>query len=256
MSYSLDTEYLIRYGGQKMTQMHSFQDKVAQMLILNEGVRISHFEYQGKRYWLKQVEKLSGAMRFLKSDSAEALYKETQVLKLLQNDGAPVPKVHASGDGYLVVEDAGRTVRDWLESDDIASDELQRILNDTSKGLAHLHLMDHAHGRPALRDISWDAGEVKFIDFEANQQKGTLLNQQIRDVLVYVHSLYRYINDKEKISAAITAYRQAGGEVIWQQAKQFLKSWQWLYYFAKPFQGIGGKDLKPVYWVLWHFRYH
>ncbi|WP_153914349.1 phosphotransferase [Shewanella sp. TC10] len=238
-----------------MTQMQSFKDKVAQMLVLNQGQRISHFEYDGKRYWLKQVEQLEGAMRFLKANSAKALTKETQVLKQLDTEGAPVPKVVANGEGYLVVEDAGRTVREWLDRDDIESSKLQGILNDSSQALAHLHQMQLAHGRPALRDISWRSGEVKFIDFEANQQKGTVVDLQIRDLLVYVHSLYRYLGeDSERISKAITAYRQAGGELIWQKSKQFLTSWQWLYYCARPFKNIGGKDLKPVYWVLWHFR--
>ncbi|WP_285164950.1 phosphotransferase [Shewanella goraebulensis] len=238
-----------------MTQMQSFKDKVSQMLVLNQGQRISHFQYGGKRYWLKQVEHLEGAMRFLKTDSAKALTKETQVLKQLDNEGAPVPKVVANGDGYLVVEDAGRTIRDWLDRDDVGAAKQQNILDDASQALANLHSMQLAHGRPALRDISWRAGKVKFIDFEANQQKGSVAEKQIRDLLVYVHSLYRYLGeDSERISKAISVYREAGGEIIWQKAKQFLASWQWLYYFSRPFKNIGGKDLKPVYWVLWHFR--
>ncbi|MCC4832404.1 phosphotransferase [Shewanella sp. 10N.7] len=238
-----------------MTQMQSFKDKVALMLVLNKGERISQFEHHGKRYWLKQVEQLTGAMRFLKADSAKALIKETQVLKQLDAEGAPVPKVVANGEGYLVIEDAGRTVRDWLDNNDIAATEQQNILNDSSQALADLHQMQLAHGRPALRDISWRSGEVKFIDFEANQQKGSVVEQQIRDLLVYIHSLYRYLGaDSERISKTITAYRQAGGEAIWQKSKDFLASWQWLYYFASPIKNVGGKDLKPVYWVLWHFR--
>jgi tRNA A-37 threonylcarbamoyl transferase component Bud32 len=236
-----------------MTENNGFQQHVAKVYREHRGERVVPFEYQGKRYWLKQVEHLAGAMRLLKQNSTAALHKEIGVLNTLSHLGAPVPAVVDFGDGYMVVEDAGSTINHLLER---TSQTLwQPILNDVSVALAKLHSMQLAHGRPALRDISWQAGEVKFIDFEANQQHKSVVSQQIRDVLVFIHSLYRYIGPNNNvINQAIACYRLAGGEAIWQKAKQFLASWQWLYYFARPFRDIGGKDLKPVYWVLWHFR--
>ncbi|WP_350431109.1 serine/threonine protein phosphatase [Shewanella sp. H8] len=236
-----------------MAENDSFQQCVASVFREHRGERVVSFEFQGKRYWLKQVEQLAGAMRLLKQNSAEALNKEIGVLNTLSHLGAPVPAVVDFGDGYMVVEDVGETINHVLEH----TNEIlwQPILNDASAALAKLHSMQLAHGRPALRDISWQAGEVKFIDFEANQQHKSVVSQQVRDLLVFIHSLYRYIGPKNSaINLAIDCYRKAGGEMIWQKAKQFLASWQWLYYFARPFRDIGGKDLKPVYWVLWHFR--
>ncbi|MGX9462124.1 serine/threonine protein phosphatase [Shewanella sp. A14] len=236
-----------------MAENDNFQQYVAKVFREHRGERVVSFEFQGKRYWLKQVEQLAGAMRLLKQNSAAALNKEIGVLTALSRRGAPVPAVVDFGDGYMVVEDAGDTINHLLDHINKAS--WQPILNDASTALAKLHCMQLAHGRPALRDISWQAGEVKFIDFEANQQHKSLISQQIRDLLVFIHSLYRYIGPNNSvINQAIDCYRSAGGEAIWQKAKQFLASWQWLYYFARPFRNMGGKDLKPVYWVLWHFR--
>lgn len=232
-----------------------FDQVVKQMLASHPGERVCYFQHQGKGYWLKQAETLAGAMRVLKANPHNAIQKEIQLLAQLNAQGAAVPMLMASGDDYLVVADAGKTVNQWLASEGMTSELLQPILNDASIALAGLHSMQLSHGRPALRDISWQGGEVKFIDFEANQPKQSLFMQQIRDLLIYIHSLYRYLGPQNQmISEAISQYRQQGGELIWQRTQSFLATWQWLYYFARPFRHVGGKDLKPVYWVLWHFR--
>lgn len=237
-----------------MADNDDFQKLVAQVIDEHRGERVVAFEYLGKRYWLKQVEKLSGAMRLLKQNSTDALHKEIKVLTQLAKQGAPVPAVVGAGKDYMVVEDAGATIKDLLLHCPEA--HWPQILTDAAIALATLHTMQLAHGRPALRDISWCQGEVKFIDLEAHQQGKSIVSQQVRDLLVFIHSLYRYIGPRNTlITQAINAYRAAGGEFVWQKAKQFLVSWQWLFYFARPFKDMGGRDIKPVYWVLWHFRY-
>jgi tRNA A-37 threonylcarbamoyl transferase component Bud32 len=236
-----------------MANHHAFQQVVADLIREHHGKRVVSFEFEGKRYWLKQVEKLIGPMRLLKQNASEALNKEINVLTQLARQGAPVPAIADVGEGYMVIEDAGKTIKDLLVNPQDMNWHF--ILNDAAVALAQLHSMQLAHGRPALRDISWQDGKVKFFDFEAHQQGKSILSQQVRDLLVFIHSLYRYIGpSNELINHAVWAYRTAGGELIWQKAKQFLASWQWLYYFAKPFRYVGGRDLKPVYWVLWHFR--
>ncbi|MBB1270599.1 phosphotransferase [Shewanella sp. SR44-3] len=238
-----------------MLPLDDFKQMVARVREQHLGERICFFQYQGKGYWLKQTEHLQGAMRVLKANPHASIQKEIQLLAQLNAQGAAVPLLMDSGDDYLVVADAGKTLKQWLGSRETTHEQLQVILNDASQALAKLHSMSLAHGRPALRDISWQAGEVKFIDFEANQAKQSLFMQQIRDLLIYIHSLYRYLGPQsEMISEAISQYRRHGGEAIWQKSKAFVANWQWLYYIARPFRDVGGKDLKPIYWVLWHFR--
>ncbi|ABE55477.1 conserved hypothetical protein [Shewanella denitrificans OS217] len=238
-----------------MLPLDDFKQVVSQVRHTHLGERICFFQYQGKGYWLKQAEHLQGAMRLVKDNPYVSIQKEIHLLTQLNAQGAAVPMLMDSGADYLVLEDAGKTLKQWLTSHETTQDQLQIILNDASRALAKLHTMSLAHGRPALRDISWQAGDVKFIDFEANQAKQSLCMQQIRDLLIYIHSLYRYLGPQSQmIFEAIAEYRRHGGDAIWQQAKAFVASWQWLYYFARPFRHVGGKDLKPIYWVLWHFR--
>ncbi|WP_394131077.1 serine/threonine protein phosphatase [Shewanella maritima] len=231
----------------------SFQQLVQHTLMLNQNNRICSFEFNGQRYWIKQAERLTGAMRLLKQNSSAALVKETNVLLKLNELGAPVPKVAQVGDNYLVIEDAGCTINQLQHQ--VEPEHFQQIINDASMALAKLHDMDLAHGRPALRDISWQQGQVRFFDFEAHQQGEQLTQHKIRDLLVFIHSLYRYMGPQcQMIDSAIKQYRHAGGEHIWQMTKQYITRWQWLSYPLAPLMPIAGKDLKPVYWVLKHFK--
>ncbi|QYJ99191.1 serine/threonine protein phosphatase [Shewanella alkalitolerans] len=232
----------------------SLQHVIDKLLVENQGERIVSFEHQGRKYWLKQSERLTGAMRWLKSQPQAALQLEISTLTQLAKRGAPVPELVASGEGFLVVADVGMPVNGWLNAD-ISEAEKLKILQDSATGLAHLHLKGLAHGRPALRDICWEEGDVAFIDFEANQQDSDMHRQQIRDLLVYIHSLYRYIGPHPEIAEpVIAAYRAAGGESLWQASKQEMAKWQWLNYLIAPLRSIGGKDLRPVYWLLRHFK--
>lgn len=232
----------------------SLQHVIDKLLVEHQGERIVSFEYQGRKYWLKQAERLTGAMRWLKSQPQAALQLEIATLTQLAKKGAPVPELVASGEGFLVVADVGMPINAWLNAE-IDEAEKLKILQDSATGLAQLHLKGLAHGRPALRDICWQAGNVSFIDFEANQQDSDMHRQQIRDLLVYIHSLYRYIGPHpEIVDPVIAAYRAAGGESLWQASKQEMEKWQWLNYLIAPLKSIGGKDLRPVYWLLRHFK--
>ena len=238
--------------------MTAFEAKVAQLRQAHPDSRIQSFEFAGHKYWLKQPERLEGAMKLLKDDPKRALQTEIDALTRLAGKDAPVPRVVLSGNDFFVVEDAGKTVSDWLHA--ARQDEMVPfgdILNDSASALAELHRMELAHGRPALRDIGWQQGEVKFIDFEASQQGRSQSYQQQRDLLVYLHSLYRYMGaDHGQIDAAISNYRAAGGEQTWLDTQKRIRRWQWLRPLLRPFRNIGGKDLKPLYWVLWHFHSH
>ncbi|NMH63599.1 lipopolysaccharide kinase InaA family protein [Shewanella salipaludis] len=233
----------------------SFNHLVTNMLAAHPGERVCQFEYEGKKYWLKQTERLQGAMRLLKADPHQSFLKEVRVLQRLAELQAPVPKLIQADEHYLVLEDVGPTVNQWLSAPGLEPACLQSILNDSAKALAGLHKMALAHGRPALRDISWQQGRVTFIDFEANQQGSNLLMQQIRDLLVYIHSLYRYLGPAEQmIGEAIKHYRNTGGERVWRHTQTLLAGWQWLGFLLRPFRHRGGRDLKPIYWVLRSFR--
>ncbi|GIU46636.1 phosphotransferase [Shewanella algidipiscicola] len=232
----------------------AIQAVIDKVLADNKGKRVVSFNFEGQTYWLKQPERLTGAMRWLKSQPLQSFQLEISALQSLAAKGAPVPELVSFGDDYFVVADAGMPVNGLLADSDDPQQKLQ-ILKDSAKGLAQLHQAGFAHGRPALRDICWQDGKITFIDFEANQQDKNMARQQVRDLLVYIHSLYRYLGaDHQLIDPALAYYRQCGGETCWRYAQKRLSPWQWLGQLLWPFRYKGGKDLKPMYWVLKAFR--
>lgn len=240
-----------------MESSESLAGKVTSLLAENVGVRICSFEFQGKKYWLKQAEILTGAMRWLKDDPQASLLVEQQALEELYVQGAAVPKIAMAGEGFIVIEDAGQVVSARIAHSKIPNEQAKEMLVGAAKALAQLHSQALTHGRPALRDISWQHGKATFIDFEA-KQSGASDKLKQRDLLVFIHSLYRYIKPENPyfpfIAEAIHCYRDAGGEAIWQGCQQRIKPWQWLNFIIAPIMPFAGKDLRPIYWLFKHFK--
>ncbi|MBM7072815.1 serine/threonine protein phosphatase [Shewanella sp. 202IG2-18] len=242
-----------------MNEKLTFQEKLDHELKLHEGDRVSTFEYEDQKYWLKQTEQVCGIMKLLKGDANRALRREVCKICKLERRHAPVPHIVCKQKNleksYFVIEDSGKTLKDWLNDPDCNSEQLKQILFDSAKALAELHLLKFAHGRPALRDICWRNGKVTFIDFESNIAHMPVEERQVRDLFVFIHSLYRYLGvNVTFIDGVINHYRKVGGEAVWQQSQQQIRKWQWLYYLAYLFRFKGGRDIKPIYWVLKHFK--
>lgn len=125
----------------------------------------------GRRFWLKRVERLSARMRVQKGNPARAFAAEREGLRLLAEKGVPVPPVVAEGadpEGaeYLVLPDAGPTLVRLAK--DTAQPEAERLaaFHAAGRALALLHRAGMVHGRPAVRDICWDGSTARFIDLE------------------------------------------------------------------------------------------
>ncbi|MCG9696938.1 serine/threonine protein phosphatase [Shewanella sp. Isolate11] len=220
----------------------------------NQGERAVSFEFEGQRYWLKQIEQPTGAMRWLKANPIKSLRLEIASLQTFQQTNAPVAKLIDFGDNYLVVSDVGHSLNQFLFTDSSA-DEKQASLIASAVALAKLHQQGFSHGRPVLRDICWKEGHAFFIDFESHQLGTDIDKQQQRDLLVYIHSLFRYLGPQlDIIDPVIEAYRLHGGESIWQASQSKILRWHWVQYLFLPFKNFGGKDLRPVYWLFRHFK--
>ncbi len=61
----------------------------------------------GRRFWLKRVERLSGRLRLQKGDPAKAFAAEREGLLALAVAGLPVAGVVAEGSDWVLMPDAG-----------------------------------------------------------------------------------------------------------------------------------------------------
>ncbi|MDG6896302.1 protein kinase family protein [Volucribacter amazonae] len=236
----------------------AFEQYVQGIYAKHKGQRICQFDYLGKSYWLKQPEKLQGWLRLLKAKPQQAFQREIVNLQLLEKatqDVKVTPKLVYFNSHFLVLEDAGRTLNQWLEDPQVSPQQKMQILAEGAVALANLHQQGLTHGRPALRDIAWQNGKVKFIDLEASAKK-TNLNYRIRrDILVFIHSLYRskYLSHQD-IVQTVQHYQQACEPHIWQDTLNFMAKFSWLYYLLRPLKPIAGSDLLALIGLLGYFK--
>ncbi|MGV6988730.1 phosphotransferase [Testudinibacter sp. P80/BLE/0925] len=224
--------------------MKSLTETINQVLSDNKAARVVSFYFGNKKYWLKQTERTRGFMRLLKTNPQQALRHEVQALQYLNKVGAPCAKLVEFGDDYLVLQDVGMTANQWLHNTAFDQTQKQRVLNDCAVALAELHRLDLVHGRPATRDMGWDNGKVRFIDFESKLDIRRLQWNKIRDLLIFIHDLYRNGTlSQTMIESAVAEYRRHGGETVWRQAIQLVNKRRMLYCLFKPFYPIAGKDL-------------
>lgn len=223
-----------------------FADYVELLYQQQKGERIYPFEYAGKKYWLKQPEILTGVERLLKPYPQKLFQEELRTLLYLDNKHAPVARLLVATENYLVLEDVGKTLNHILPNKSAV--EKQNILRDAALALINLHKMGLVHGRPAIRDIAWDNGEVRFIDLEDHSHTRDLNWKKKRDVLVFLHGLCRTkeLSDDD-IVATIHVLADACEPIIWEECVQFLTRYRWLYYLLLPFKPIARKDLLAVY---------
>ena len=168
-----------------------FRQYVNQLVIEHRGERIYPFQYERKKFWLKQPEKLKGIWLLLKPYPKQSFKKELQTLLNLAEKKAPVPKVSYHNEDFFVLEDAGITLSQWLCDKSANNQQKFSIIYDACLALIDLHAKNLVHGRPAIRDITWDKGKVTFLDFESRSSSQNQNWLIVRDMLFFFDSLCR-----------------------------------------------------------------
>lgn len=167
-------------------------------------------DYNGQTIWIKQsvppkariwhvLQKAMAAvfgMPILRATVSpghhESLEAEAQRLKEFADHGFHVPRVLGLYPDMMVMNDAGPQLRSWL---DRTLDYAQReqALKAAIESLAHLHSKGFAHGRPYMRDMTWDETKIGFLDLEEDPVKVMpLQTAQARDVWIFLSAASRY----------------------------------------------------------------
>lgn len=163
----------------------------------------------GRRFWLKRVERLSGRMRLQKGDPARAFAAEREGLRALAGAGLPVAGVVLEGPGWMLMPDAGPVLPEVVA--DPSRDEAGKLAAFARAGraLGLLHWAGMVHGRPAVRDICWDGQEARFIDLERFRpaRRGGLW--QAADVVMFTQTAFtRWPEDPRWLEAALASYAE------------------------------------------------
>lgn len=165
----------------------------------------------GRRFWLKRIERLSLIQKMQKGDPAKAFLAEKRALHYLLNRGIPVAELMAEGPDYMLLADAGQNLRELAVDERMSKAERLRIFAAAGQALAGLHCEGLAHGRPAVRDLCWDGRMIRFIDLENFHPGRSSTYRQARDLLALSHSADTQWADRpEWIETLLAAYFQDG----------------------------------------------
>ncbi len=107
----------------------------------------------GRRFWLKQVERLAGRMRLQKGDPARSFAAEREGIRALQHLGLPVAGLAMEGPGWFVLPDAGPVLPQVVA--DPALDDAGKLAAMAAAGRAGI-------GAPR-RAGAWQAGRARHL---------------------------------------------------------------------------------------------
>lgn len=161
----------------------------------------------GRRYWLKRVERLSGRLRLQKGDPARAFAAEREGLQALNDAGLPVAGVALEGPDWMLLPDAGPVLPKVVADPKRGEAEKLQAFARAGRALGQLHWAGMVHGRPAVRDICWDGEEARFIDLERfrSGRRGGLW--QAADVLMFAQTAFtQWPEDSRWLDASLAAY--------------------------------------------------
>ena len=223
--------------------MHNLKQYVNKILKNHHDERVFSFEFDGHKFWLKRIEKsIEGSFltKIFKPNPYRSFAAEIKKLEILNEANAPAPKLVLKSDEFFVIEDVGESVARLFK---YSTDEKfkHEILLKAARALAGLHALNFAHGRPALRDI-----EIKFLDFESKFFSDDLELRKCRDLLVFIHELYRQKISNELVKEAIDEYVKANGSEIYERSLRLIVKFKPLYYLLRPFKFLDKKDLNAA----------
>jgi tRNA A-37 threonylcarbamoyl transferase component Bud32 len=167
----------------------------------------------GRRFWLKRVERLSGRLRLQKGDPAKAFAAEREGLRVMASAGLPVAGVAAEGTDWVLMPDAGPVLPEVVGDPGRDLAEKLRAFAEAGRALGRLHWAGMAHGRPAVRDVCWDGREARFIDLERFRRAKRAGFWQAADVVMFAQTAFTlWPEDGRWLDAALGAYAVSAPE--------------------------------------------
>jgi tRNA A-37 threonylcarbamoyl transferase component Bud32 len=164
----------------------------------------------GRRFWLKRVERLSGRLRLQKGDPGRGFAAEREGLRVLGAAGLPVADVAAEGPDWMLLPDAGPTLPEVVADPALPEAAKLAAFAETGRALGNLHWAGLVHGRPAVRDVCWDGAVARFIDLERfrHGRRGGLW--QAADLLMFAQTANtQWPDDPRWLDAALGAYAES-----------------------------------------------
>ncbi len=231
-----------------LIQTMDYHDFGVCLLSAHPNSRTISGEHEGRTLWVKQsvppktriwhlIQKLVATLAGLpilratvSTGGSHSLKMEAERLAQFKQLGFHVPDVVAAYDDIMVMTDAGPQLRAHL--DQTTDSETRKAgLEVAINALAALHKAGLAHGRPYVRDMTWDGEKIGFLDLEENPALVMpLATAQARDLWIFLSSASRYARrpgDKMHYEDALildlfNEYKKSADPKVLEELKQFV----------------------------------
>jgi tRNA A-37 threonylcarbamoyl transferase component Bud32 len=178
----------------------------------------------GRRFWLKRVERLSGRLRLQKGDPDRAFAAERAGLRVAASAGLPVAGVAAEGPDWVLMPDVGPILPVVVGDPGRSEAEKLRAFAAAGQALGRLHWAGMAHGRPAVRDVCWDGAEARFIDLERFRRAKRSGVWQAADVVMFAQTAFTlWPEDARWLDAALEAYAASAPEAAVMAVRRLVR---------------------------------
>lgn len=164
----------------------------------------------------------------------EGCEHEIEAMRRFREAGARVPEIVWRRGASIAITDIGETLR-AIEARR-GQGAFERAAIAAAAELSRLHSHGLTHGRPILRNMTWDGASIGFIDFE--EQPLSVMSReaaQARDIFLLLASLGRR-SSKELVRAAFAAYAAAMPPGVEQELRRVTR-------FAPKLTGRFGRHL-------------
>lgn len=199
---------------------------------------IKRAETKSKNTWRPLVhivtELLPWPILRLTATTGDGASVQAEAKRLLEwrNAGLPVPEVLEIKPEYILVADAGQSLRNLLTKEPDPACRI-RVIKLAAQSLGTIHQLGFCHGRPFLKDIVYDGQRIAFIDLEEDPAKVMpLATAQSRDLLLFIMSFTAILNNKHPamdLRAIINSYWTANpSEQVRLELKNNLRLFYWI----------------------------
>lgn len=173
--------------------------------------RVLPLTYENKCYYIKR-RLANGRNAFAKSGTDTSFYREAYKI-LAVNARIPLaPHIEILHDDFFLMNASGMPLQSVAAA--LPAEEAVSVYYNAGKALAELHSRNLWHGRPALRDITWDkkTGKITFLDWE-NKVPFIKTDYRITDLFLLLHSCFREEWPTEDlIDATVEGYKSVASE--------------------------------------------
>ncbi len=186
------------------------------------GRRVAPLQIGGKRVWLKDFDRPSPAkwhqvqrvlfagtgLQILRSVPSHSgitgAENEIAAMQLFRQIDARVPELLWVENARILISDIGETMRDLQHR--LGPSKIAAAATMGARELSRIHAQGVVHGRPILRNMTWDGRTVGFLDFEERPAEVMPPEAaQARDVLLLLMSIARRCQD-DLLSVAFAEY--------------------------------------------------